>query len=105
MIRYEVNDFSGINRCRFDIKAVVGYEKKEDLINNLVKVYKSEVTKDYVNEIDWICAKNDISLYRYYYYVTEVDEKVVVLTFRTSKNSLKACKEVEDNILNLIKRK
>ena len=105
MIRYEVNDLSGINRCRFDIKAVVGYEKKEDLINNLVKIYKSEVTKDYVNEIDWICAKNDISLYRYYYYVTEVDEKVVVLTFRTSKNSLKACKEVEDNILNLIKRK
>ena len=105
LIQYEVNDFSGINRCKFDLKAVKGYDTKEQLLNNIMKYYKSEIKKDYVNGIEWMYAVSEVSLYRYYHYVTEVNGKIVVLTFRTTKNSLKDCNEVENNILNLIIRK
>lgn len=105
----EINE-TGMSTCSLNFALPTGYKSAEDLIKQLSNYYMedstvSKVTSTNINNIEWYTVSYEDSFGKTYYYATDKNNKVYLLTYELSGNPESACLQYKDSIVNSIESK
>lgn len=101
---------TGMSTCSLSFALPIGYKSAEDLIKQLYDYYSkdnnvSEVTSTNINNISWHTFSSENDFGKTYYYATDKNNKVYLLTYELLGNSESACLQYKDSIVNSIESK
>ncbi len=101
---------TGMSSCSLNFALPNGYNSAENLINQLHSFYKefgdiSEVTNVKINNIKWYTFSLENTTSKSYYYTTDKNNNVYLLTYELHGNSESTCIQYKDSIINSIESK
>ncbi len=108
---YEITESNnnGISTCSLNFALPTGYKSAENLINQLSNYNKEKnlvpVTSININNINWYTVSYEDDFGKTYYYATDKNNKVYLLTYELSGNPESTCLQYKDQIINSIQSK
>lgn len=108
---YEITESNnnGISTCSLNFALPDGYKSAENLITQLSNYNKEKnlapVTSININNINWYTVSYEDDFGKTYYYATDKNNKVYLLTYELSGNPESTCLQYKDQIVNSIQSK
>lgn len=101
---------TGMSSCSLNFALPTGYKSAEDLIKQLSDYYSkdntvSEVTTTNINNISWYTLSSEDEFGKKYYYATDKNNKVYLLTYELLGDPESTCLQYKDSIVNSIESK